>query len=88
VASQRRLPRNLLQDAAGEGHRELNEETKKFLEELTEEDVKRIKKAIKTYVFVEALGWFLRWTFLTFLAIAVSITQFGDSIKKIFDWFK
>lgn len=63
-------------------------ETQEFLESLTEEDITRIKKALKTYTVVETLGWFFRWLFISLLAIAVSITQFGDSIKKLIDWFK
>lgn len=61
-------------------------ETQEFLENLTDEDITRIKKALRTYVVVETLGWFLRWAAISVLAIAVAISQFGDSIKKIIDW--
>jgi hypothetical protein len=66
----------------------VNDETRKFLESLTEEDIEKIRKALRTYTFVEALSWVLRWLVISLLAVAVSITQFGDSIKKIFDWLK
>lgn len=63
-------------------------ETQEFLESLTEDDIDRIKKALKTYVVVEALGTFVRWAALSLLAIAVGVQQFGDSIKKIIDSWK
>ena len=66
----------------------MNDETKKFLESLTEEDIEKIRKALRTYEFVEALSWVLRWSVISLLAVVVSITQFGESIKKIFDWLK
>jgi hypothetical protein len=66
----------------------MNEETQKFLDSLTEEDVKRIRSALKTYTRVETLAWWLKAVALTALAAAISITQFGDAIKKIIDWFK
>lgn len=66
----------------------MNEETQKFLESLTEEDIKRIRSSLKTYQRVETLAWWIKGIAITALAVAVSITQFGDSFKKIIDWFK
>jgi hypothetical protein len=63
-------------------------ETQEFLESLTEDDIKHIRKALKTFGIVETLGSFVKWMFLLLLAVAVSISQFGDSIKKIVDWVR
>lgn len=66
----------------------MNEETQKFLESLTEEDIKRIKSALKTYVVVETLSWWIKCLALSGLALLVSLSQFTDAARAIKEWFK
>jgi len=66
----------------------VNEETQKFLESLTDEDIKRIKSSLRTYERVETLAWWLKGIVITGLAIVVSLSQFSDGFKAIKEWFK
>lgn len=67
---------------------ELKPEVKKFLEELDQDDIKKIESALRAYRVVELLGWFAKWSAITAFALLVALSQLGESILKIFKWFK
>ena len=66
----------------------LKPEVKEFLEKLDQEDVKKIESALKAYKIVEFFGWFAKWSAITAFAFLVALSQVGESISKIFKWFK
>lgn len=66
----------------------MKKEVREFLESLEEEDVLKIKKALRVYDSVETLGSIVKWLLVSILSIVVAITQFKDSLGKLFPkWF-
>lgn len=66
----------------------MKQEVRAFLDSLEETDVVKIKKALKVYDTIETLGSIAKWVFLSALSIIVAITQFKDSLGKLFPkWF-
>lgn len=66
----------------------LKPETQKFLSELDEEQIDRIKRVMAVYSTAETLGKVAKWISITFLTILISITQLGDSLHKLKEWFR
>lgn len=62
----------------------MKKEVQEFLESLEVDDVHKIKKALKVYDTVETLGWAVKWLAISVLSVVVAITQFKDSLVKLF----
>ena len=69
-------------------HEEYKKEVEDLLQDLTKEDVERIKTTLKALHIVETLGFVMKWAFVSLIALAIAITQLGDSIAKVIKWVK
>lgn len=69
-------------------HEEYKKEVEDLLQDLTKEDVERIKTTLKALHIVETLGFVMKWSFVSLIALAIAITQLGDSIAKVIKWVK
>ena len=63
----------------------MKKEVQEFLESLEEDDIHKIRKALKVYDTVETLGWFFKWLALSVLAVIVFVTQIKEHIVKLFN---
>lgn len=67
---------------------EYRKEVEALLQDLTDEDVERIRTTLKALRIVETLGFIVKWSFVSLIAFAIAISQLGDSIAKIIKWFR
>lgn len=67
---------------------ELPEETREFLAQLREDDIKTLKDGLRLVTATMIVGNFVKWVIVGILGIAVGIVMFGESVGKILAWFK
>ena len=67
---------------------ELPEETREFLSQLREDDIKALKDGLKLVNATLIVGAFVKWMIVGVLGIAVGIVMFGESVAKIVAWFR
>jgi hypothetical protein len=60
--------------------------TRRFLESLREEDIKRIEKSVRFYNTIEMVGRFNAWLILGIMTTLVTFAAFGEGIRKILGW--
>lgn len=63
-------------------------EVQEFFDSLTPRDIENLQAAINTYKRIQTAGWIIRWAFVSFVAIVISVSQFGDALAKIKEWFR
>ncbi len=67
---------------------ELPEETREFLAQLREDDIKTLKAGVKLVNAIQTVGTFFKWVIVGVLGMAVGTVMFGDSLAKIMGWFR
>ena len=79
-----------MDDSATPVHRmaELFEETREFLAQLRQEDIKTLKDSLRLVTAIQTVGSFIKWLIVGILGIAVGIVMFGESVAKILMWFR
>lgn len=67
---------------------ELPEETREFLSQLREDDIRTLKDGLRLVTATMIVGKFVKWVIVGVLGIAVGIVMFGESVAKIAAWFR
>lgn len=67
---------------------ELPEETREFLSQLREDDIKAMRDGLRLVTATMIVGKFVKWCIVGVLGIAVGIVMFGESVAKIAAWFR
>ena len=67
---------------------ELPEETREFLAQLREDDIKTLKDGVRLVNAIQTVGRFIKWLLVGILGVAVGIVMFGESVGKILAWFR
>jgi len=67
---------------------ELPEETREFLSQLREDDIRTLKDGLRLVTATMIVGKFVKWVIVGILGIAVGIVMFGESVAKIAAWFR
>ncbi len=67
---------------------ELPEETREFLAQLREDDIKTLKAGVKLVNAIQTVGTFFKWVIVGILGMAVGTVMFGESLAKIMGWFR
>lgn len=58
------------------------------IEDLSPEEVLKLKRVMKVYDRIESFGWGMKWLAFSLLAILVAMSQFAESIFKLKQyWF-
>lgn len=65
----------------------LPEPTRKWLEQLREDDIKEMVDAIRFWRTVKAGSWIIKWAMGIFLATFLGVVAFGEAILKVWTWF-
>ena len=65
---------------------QLPETTRKWLENLREDDIAEIKNALKLYRRVNSGGWLIKYLLGTIVVTFVGAMQFGEAIQKFVAW--
>jgi hypothetical protein len=64
----------------------LPEPTRKWLEQLREDDLSDLNEAVRFYHNIKTVGRFNKWLIITVVASFVVAVQFGEAIQKAFNW--
>ncbi|KRA00475.1 hypothetical protein ASD64_01230 [Mesorhizobium sp. Root157] len=67
---------------------ELPEETREFLAQLREDDIRTLKDGVKLVNAIQTVGKFFKWLLVGMLGMAVGTVMFGESVSKIVSWFR
>ena len=70
-----------------EPQRQMSEETRELLGDLTPEDVKTLRKAIPIFRAILGFGRVTMWLSVTALGLLAAVVLAGESIQKILSWF-
>lgn len=61
---------------------------RRFLQGLDEEDCAICDEILTNYKRAKIISWFFKWTIVTMAALFIAAAGLGDSVAKIFSWFK
>lgn len=64
----------------------LPEPTRKFLEQLREEDIKDILEAARAVKSTKTFGKVMRWSIISVVGFFVAASQFGEAVTKLLHW--
>lgn len=64
----------------------LPEPTRKFLEDLREDDITDLNDAVRFYRNAKTIGRFNAWLIMSALATFGAFVAFGEAIRKILGW--
>lgn len=78
----------MTEEKTSQPHEDYKKEVESLLQDLTEEDVERIRTTLKALRIVETLGFIVKWSFVSLIALAIGISQLGDSVTKIIKWIR
>lgn len=67
---------------------QLPEPTRKWLEQLREDDINDIMEVLRTYHEVRSFRRFSKWLVITVVAVFVAAAQFGEAIQKLWGWMR
>lgn len=67
---------------------ELPHETKRFLSELSQEDIVTIKSGLPVIRMIIGFGKVTKWLAITSLGIMVGFVLFWETAMKILSWFR
>lgn len=67
---------------------ELPEETREFLSQLREDDIKTLKDGVRLVNAIQTVGSFMKWLIVGLLGFVVGVVMLGESIAKIVAWFR
>ena len=76
---QKRPPQSML---------ELSPETRRFLDNLSKEDIETLEVGLPLIRMGVAFGKVAKWIFVTLIGLAVGAGMLWDSTAKILSWFK
>lgn len=74
-------------ETAKERFEELEPEVRAFLGRLDPGDVDLLERSISITRHVASAGKVVKWTFITLVALIVSIAALGDAVTKIWHWW-
>ena len=66
----------------------LPEHVKQFLRELRPEEIHELKEGIEMLRNISTVSKFLKWLIISIVAIFVTVVSLGESVAKVFKWFK
>lgn len=64
----------------------LPEPTRKFLEQLREEDIRDIINAVKFMKSSQTVGRFMKWSTMSVVGFFIVASQFGEAVQKLLHW--
>jgi hypothetical protein len=64
----------------------LPEPTRKFLEDLREDDIEEIKEAVRFMRSATTVGRFAKWSIISVVGFFIAASQFGEAIQKLWNW--
>jgi len=67
---------------------ELSEETRKFLSQLSRDDIKTLESGLPLIRQVLGFGKVMTWLAIFVLSILAGIVLLGESVSKIIGWIK
>ena len=67
---------------------ELSEETRKFLSQLSSDDIKTLESGLPLIRQVMGFGRVAKWLAIFVLSILAGIVLLGESVSKIIGWIK
>lgn len=67
---------------------ELPKETREFLAQLREDDIKTLKYGLRLVTAMSIVGNFTKWVIVGFLGMVVGVVMFGESVAKIITWLR
>lgn len=67
---------------------ELPEETREFLSQLREDDIKTLKDGVRLVNAIQTVGSFFKWLLVGILGFVVGVVMLGESVMKIIAWFR
>jgi len=71
-----------------DGMSELSPETRKFLSQLSRDDIKTLEQALPILQRVMGFGHVAKWLAIAALSMLAGIVLLGESISKIIGWFR
>lgn len=67
---------------------ELSEETRKFLSQLSRDDIKTLESGLPLIRQVMGFGRVAKWLAIFVLSILAGVVLLGESVSKIIGWIK
>lgn len=64
----------------------LPEPTRRFLEELREDDLEDLKQTVRFMKSTQTVGRFARWSLISVVGFFVMASQFGEAVQKLLHW--
>lgn len=75
-------------DKSEKHYAELPEETRRFIEDLREEDVTLLKDGIRLVLALRTVSTFTKWVLLTLVGTFLATVVLTENIIKVIAWIK